>query len=89
MVGANGKKIFDFDNPRSADIEIVGWCPAVPVLPPWREGVSLAVLDHPYHNKNTLWCRCFIISTNFAPHLFLLGWLKRNLVLLLDQLRPT
>ena len=40
MVGANGKKIFDFDNPRSADFEIVGWCPVVPVLPPWREGVS-------------------------------------------------
>ena len=28
------------------------------------------------------------MSTNFAPHLFLLGWLKLNLALLLDQLRP-
>ena len=25
--------------------------------------------------------------TSFAPHLFLLGWLKLNLALLLDQLR--
>ena len=54
MVGANGKKIFDFDNPRSADIEIVGWCPAVPVLPPWREGVSLALLDHPSSDVITI-----------------------------------
>ena len=29
--------------------------------------------------------RCF----TFAPHLFLLGWLKLNLALLLDQLRLT
>ena len=40
-----------------------------------------------YHNKNTLWGRCFNMSTSFAPHLFLLGWLKLNLTLLLDQLR--
>ena len=53
MVGANGKKIFDFDNPRSADIEIVGWCPVVPVLPPWRE-VSLALLDHPCSDVITI-----------------------------------
>ena len=33
-----------------------------------------------------LWGRCFT-STSFAPHLFLLGWLKLNLALLLDQLR--
>ena len=38
------------------------------------------------HNKNALWVRCFTL-TNFAPHLFLLRWLKLNLVLLLDQLR--
>ena len=41
-----------------------------------------------YHNKNTLWGRCFITSTSFATYLFLLGWLKLNLILLLDQLRP-
>ena len=40
-----------------------------------------------YHDKNTLWGRCFITSTSLAPHLFLLGWLKLNLILLLDQLR--
>ena len=33
-----------------------------------------------------LWGRCFT-STSFTPHLFLLGWLKLNLALLLDQLR--
>ena len=31
-----------------------------------------------YHNKNTLWGRCFIRATSLAPHLFLLGWLKLN-----------
>ena len=29
----------------------------------------------------------YITSTSFAPHLFLLGWVKLNLILLLDQLR--
>ena len=38
------------------------------------------------HNKNALQDRCFTLTT-FAPHLFLLGWLKLNLALLLDQLR--
>ena len=33
-----------------------------------------------------LWGRCFT-STSFSPHLFLLGWLKLNLALFLDQLR--
>ena len=32
-------------------------------------------------------CRCFITSPSFAPHLFLLGQLKLNLILLLDQLK--
>ena len=40
-----------------------------------------------YHDKNTLWGRCFITLTSLTPHLFLLGWLKPNLILLLDQLR--
>ena len=56
------------------DIEILGWCPVGSVLP------------H-YHNKTTLWGRCFITSTSLTPHLFLLGWLKLNLILLLGQLR--
>ena len=41
------------------------------------------------HNKNTLWVRCFITSSSLAPHLFLLGWLKRNLIFLLDHFRVT
>ena len=40
-----------------------------------------------YCNKNTLWGRCLITSTSLAPLLFLLHWLKLNLILLLDQLR--
>ena len=39
------------------------------------------------HNKNTLLGRCFITSTSLAPYLFLLDWLKLNLIFLLDQLR--
>ena len=56
-------------------------------LTSWGEGASLALIGHPSsHDKNALWGRCFT-STSFAPHLFLLGWLKLNLALLLDQLR--
>ena len=40
------------------------------------------------HDKNALWERCLTL-TSFAPHLFLLGWLKLDLALLLDQLRLT
>ena len=36
------------------------------------------------HNKNTVWCRCFITSTSLASYLSLIGWLKLNLILLLD-----
>ena len=35
---------------------------------------------------NALWGR-WLTLTSFTPHLFLLGWLKLNLALLLDQLR--
>ena len=63
------------------DIEILGCCPAG----------SLALAGHPFSDditiKNTLWGRCFITSTSLAPYLFLLGWLKLNLILSLDQLR--
>ena len=58
-------------------------------LTSWGEGASLALVGHPSSddvNKNALWGRCFT-STSFAPHLFLLGWLKLNLALLLDHLR--
>ena len=40
-----------------------------------------------YHDKNTLWGRCFIRPTSLAPHPFPLGWLNLNVILLLDQLR--
>ena len=39
------------------------------------------------HNKNIFWGRCFVTSTSLAPHFFLLGWLKLNLMLFLDQLK--
>ena len=55
-------------------------------LTSWGEGASLAFIGHP-SSENTLWGKCFITSTSFTPHLFLLGWLKLNLTLLLDQLR--
>ena len=54
------------------------------------EGASLTLIGGPSSDrvtiKNALCGRCFT-STSFAPHLFLLGWLKLNLALLLDQLR--
>ena len=34
-----------------------------------------------------IWYRCFTTLTSLTLHLFLLGWLKLNLTLLLDQLR--
>ena len=60
-------------------------------LTSWGKGSSLALVGDPSSdavtiNKNSLWGRCFR-STSFAPHLFLLFWLKLNLALLLDQLR--
>ena len=39
------------------------------------------------HDKNTLWSRYLITSTSLALYLFLLGWFKLNLTLLLDYLR--
>ena len=42
--------------------------------------------DDIYKNIEDRWDRCFT-STSFAPRLFLLGWLKLNMALLLDQLR--
>ena len=44
------------------------------------------IIFHGVMKKNALWGTCFTL-TSFAPHLFLLGWLKLNLALLLDQLR--
>ena len=47
----------------------------------WGEGASLRLVGHPSNDGVT------IKMTTFAPHLFVLGWLKLNLALLLDQLR--
>ena len=50
-------------------------------------GASVALIDHPSSDgvtiKIPLWGRCFTTPTNLVPHLFLLGWLKLNLILLL------
>ena len=59
-------------------------------LTSWGEGASLTLVGHPSSdgvNKNTLWGKRFITSTSLISHLFLLVWLKLNLILLLDQLR--
>ena len=60
-------------------------------LTSWGEGASLALVGHASsdgsHYKNTLQGSCFITLTSLAPQFFLLGCLKLNLILLLDQLR--
>ena len=33
------------------DIEILGWCPAVPVLTSWGEGASLALFGDPFSDS--------------------------------------
>ena len=48
----------------------------------------------PLNGQNLLsvvkaFCRCSLTLTGLASHLFLLGWLKLNLTLLLDKLRLT
>ena len=40
---------------------------------------NLIVNSKHHHNKNTLWGICFITSTSYASHLFLLCSLKLNL----------
>ena len=60
-------------------------------LTSWGEGASLALVDHPSSDGFTIKIpyggRCFITLTSFTRHLFLLGWLKLNLMLLLDKFR--
>ena len=61
-------------------------------LTTWGEGASLALVGHPSGDditiKNTV-LRFFIASTSLSPQVFLLGLLKLNLILLLDQLKLT
>ena len=67
------------------DIKILGWYPWAS-LTSWEEG---ALVGHPSSDGVTIkmpYGVCFT-STSFAPYPFLLGWLKLNLAILLDQLR--
>ena len=56
----------------------------------WGEGASLALVDHAYRDgatKKMPYGVNVFTTISIAPHLFLLRWLKLNLVLLLDQLK--
>ena len=57
-------------------------------LTSWGEGASLAFVGNPSTDGVTtkMPYGVDLTSTSFAPHLFLLGWLKLNLALLLDEL---
>ena len=72
------------------DIKILGCCPVVTSLLPheekvpwlalWLVGCLVKSFDHP-----SAWGRCFTTSTDLTPYLFQMGWLKLNLILLLNQ----
>ena len=49
------------------------------------EKVRSPKTENGYHQWNR-WCRYLITLTGLAPHLFLMVWLKLNLILLLNQL---
>ena len=59
-------------------------------LTSWGEGTSLALVGHPSSDGFMIKMPYGVDLLNrpaLHPHLFLLGWLKPNLALLLDQLR--
>ena len=57
-------------------------------LTSWGGGVSLPVIGRPSSDVVMIKMLYGVdVFTSFAPDLFLLGWLKMNLALLLDQLR--
>ena len=58
-------------------------------LTSWGKGASLALVGHPSSDGVIIKMSYGIdvLHRSFAPHLFLVGWLKLNLALLLDQLR--
>ena len=58
-------------------------------LTSWGEGVFLALVGYPSSDSVTTKITYVVdgTSTSLASHVFLLEWLKRNLILLLDQLR--
>ena len=57
----------------------------------WGEGASIALVGHPSSGGITIkiprGVDVLLHRPASHPHLFLLGWLKLNLTLLLDQLR--
>ena len=59
-------------------------------LTSWGEGASLALVRHP--SSNSIVTKIpFVVDVLLhqpASHIFLLRWLKLNLILLLDQLKP-
>ena len=59
-------------------------------LTSWGEGASLTLVGYPFSDDITIkicYGVCFVALTSLTPHLFLSGWLKLNLILLLDQLK--
>ena len=71
---------------------MLSWCPAGASLSSWGEGASLALVGHPSSDGTTIKLPYGVDvllyrSTSLTHHLFLLGWLKLNLILLLDQLK--
>ena len=60
-------------------------------LTSWEEGASLALVGHPSSDGVTIkipyWVDVLLHQPALHPHLFLLGWLQLNLILLLDHLR--
>ena len=74
---------------KPQDIETVrhGLVTSRASLTSWGEGAFLALFGDPYSDSVTIKMPYGVdvfTSTSFAPHLFLLDWLKLNLALLLD-----
>ena len=62
-------------------------------LTSWEEGASLALVGDPSSDGFMIKIPYGVdvlhqLTLHFTHHLFLLGWLKLNVALLLDQLRP-
>ena len=60
------------------------------ILTPWGEGASLALVGDPSSDEGTikmLYGVDNLYQPALHPSLFLLGWLKLNVALLLNQLR--
>ena len=72
------------------DIEILGWFSSEVSFTSWGEGASLALVGHPSSDGVTIeipyGVDVLLYKTSLTPHLLLLGWLKLNLILLLNQI---